>query len=453
MDLVSILLLHFSMECIAGLISVLVLCFCLLESRSHAAFGTLSLEFIAEQLTQRPNQGDLFAESVTIVEMKEEGKAIFERVPFDWILFNRLLKIPDHVRPSLGGNYNESLTLVSDMILGEYTSLVADGAERGELPHFSMVFLSDGRPSDSNPSYAQKRTDILRSLTDSLGDKFSLFAMGIGARDGEFDVLQSLVKTVTENGGSGQFVHAGVSAVKLSQTFSQISSTLTSHRTTLIGNNAADAQSGEKVEKEVTMRETGKIVGKKMPSETYLDGNNHAITRYKFEKGLFDRNEDPWKEIDFAYHGANGVEIETKPFGKGSERLAYRFHEVKRSARGGIIKRLCKTFVEMNSVHLNSLETKEAFHKDFCLVQTTAYDLAEDFNTAVRLAPPLQSTTKEKKPPTLKFMQCQVYTIKDKETKDETSYLCEKLLPGKFTKYNSNNGYVRGAKSNRCLER
>lgn len=297
-----------------------------------------------------------------------------------------------------------------------------------------------------NPDY--NNYVLFALLAGSLGDKFSLFAMGIGARDGEFDVLQSLVKTVTENGGSGQFVHAGVSAVKLSQTFSQISSTLTSHRTTLIGNNAADAQSGEKVEKEVTMRETGKIVGKKMPSETYLDGNNHAITRYKFEKGLFDRNEDPWKEIDFAYHGANGVEIETKPFGKGSERLAYRFHEVKRSARGGIIKRLGKTFVAKNSVHLNSLETKEAFHKDFCLVQTTAYDLAEDFNTAVRLAPPLQSTTKEKKPPTLKFMQCRVYTIKDKETKDETSYLCEKLLPGKFTKYNSNNGYVRGAKSN-----
>ena len=78
---------------------------------------------------------------MAIVEMKEEGNTRFEQVPFDWILSRHLLKIPDHVSPSLRREYNAYLTLVSDMILSKYKSLVADVAEHGELPHFFKVLL------------------------------------------------------------------------------------------------------------------------------------------------------------------------------------------------------------------------------------------------------------------------------------------------------------------------
>ena len=418
------------------------------RSRSHAAYKTLSLEFIAEQLNQRPNQNDLFAESVTVIEMREEGQAIFDRVPFDWILFNRLLKRPDLSRPCFHGNYNKSIAMASQMMLKEHQSLLNDGAEHGELPNFSLVFLSDGKPSDSTPGRdLQERISILTTLTESLGDKFSLFAMGIGAREVEFEQLQLMVDTVTKCGGQGQFVHAGVSTVKLSKTFSQISSTLTSHRTTLLGDtlSSANARSNNaaKVAKDVQMRETGKIVGKQFPSATFVLGKDHTITRHRFvNKG--------WKEVSLATHGANGIEIETKPFGKGSERLAYRFHEIKQDRFGH--KKVGRMMVAKNSVHLNESETKEAFHKEFCLVQLTAYDLAEKFNTAVRAAPLLQSVfdsshTYHSRPPELKFVLPHVYTIKNNATGEEKAYLVERMLGGKFTKYNSNNGYVRGAKN------
>ena len=421
------------------------------RSRSHAAYGTLSLEFIAEQLSQRPNQNDLFAESVTVIEMREDGQAIFDRVPFDWILFNRLLKRPNLSRPCFHGNYNKSLTLASQMILKEHHNLLNDGAEHGELPNFSLVFLSDGKPSDFTPGRdREERISILTTLTESLGDKFSLFAMGIGARETEFEQLQLMVDTVTKCGGQGQFVHAGVSTVKLSQTFSQISSTLTSHRTTLLGDgtltsaNNARTNNPAKVAKDVQMRETGKIVGKRFPSEKFVLGKDYTITRHRFDK---DRNK--FKDVSLATHGANGIEIETKPFGKGSERLAYRFHEIKQDNFGH--KKVGKMMVAKNSVHLYESETKEAFHKEFCLVQSTAYDLAEKFNVAVRAAPLLQSVfnlshTYHSRPPMLKFVLPHVYTIKDNATGDEKAYLVERMLPGKFTKYNSNNGYVRGAK-------
>ena len=325
------------------------------------------------------------------------------------------------------------------MIQREYDNLLLDGADKGEIPSFSLVFLSDGRPSDSSRGHAKERNTILESLTGLLKEKFSLYAMGIGEKEAEFEVLQSMVDIVSEHGGTGQFVHAGCSTVKLSQTFSQISSTLTSHRTTLLGDD--NAKQASKAKKNVTMRETGKIVGKNFPSEKYLIGKKYAITRYRFDRESFDNNKDPWKRLsDLATHSANGVDIETKPFGKGSERLAYRFQEVKKGKRVG------KVMVAKDSVHLNENETRDEFHQDFCLVQATAYDLAQQFNSAVRSTPQLQCTNGETKPPPLTFMLCHVYNIKNNETKEEKDFLAEKMLPGKFTKYNSNNGYVKSAK-------
>jgi len=415
------------------------------RSRSHAAYGTLSLEFLAEQLSSRPNPQDLFAESVTVVEMREEGEVIFYKEPFDWVLFNRLLKRPNISRPSFGGNYNKSLEKVSQMIQKEHSNLLSDGVEHGDLPNFSLVFLSDGKPSDTTPAKnVKERASILTSLSVSLKDKFSLFALGVGNREAEFEQLQLMVDTVTKNGGNGQFVHAGISTVKLANTFSQISNTLTSQRTTLLDSALPNPNTKmPKVAKDIEQRETGKIVGKTMPSQKYTR-KTHTITRYRFDKDRSKSN--PWQAVDLATHGANGVEVETKFFGKGSERLAFRFHELANQKRVG------KMLVAKNSVHLNENETKESFHHDFCHVQSTAYDLAEKFNTAVRNAPLLQSTflpTNREyytKPPELKFMLCHVYSIKNNTTGEKTDYLVERMLQGKFTKYNSNNGYVRGEK-------
>ena len=59
-------------------------------SRSRAAYGTLALDYIAEQLYQRGD--DYLIDAVTIIEMNDTGTILFDRVPLDWILFNELLK-------------------------------------------------------------------------------------------------------------------------------------------------------------------------------------------------------------------------------------------------------------------------------------------------------------------------------------------------------------------------
>jgi hypothetical protein len=101
--------------------------------------------------------------------------------------------------------------------------------------------------------------------------------------------------------------------------------------------------------------------------------------------------------------------------------------------------------VAKNSILANEKETKEHFHSDFCRVQSAAYDLAEKFNHEVRQALRLKTTSAETRPPEIKFVMCHVYTYTHLETKEETAVLVERFLNGKFTKYNSNNGYVKQA--------
>jgi hypothetical protein len=53
------------------------------RSRSDAAYGTLALDYIAEQLYQ---QGDgFFVDAVTIIEMNDTGSVLFRKEPLDWV--------------------------------------------------------------------------------------------------------------------------------------------------------------------------------------------------------------------------------------------------------------------------------------------------------------------------------------------------------------------------------
>jgi len=177
---------------------------------------------------------------------------------------------------------------------------------------------------------------------------------------------------------------------------------------------------------------------KEMLSETSRESHDGATL-------LFNRDY-PWKQIEFKNNGSCGFDIEVDPFGFGAERLAYLFHEVDEDER-----RVGKSMVAKESRYLQEEETRMKFHQGFCRTQTRASLFAEKFNHAVEKTPGLWPNDKEMKNPTISFLEGSVYEYLAEDGK-LCGLLVEKLLQGKFTKFNSNNGYVHKLNVGRTID-
>lgn len=78
------------------------------RDRQVAAYSTVALEYVAEQLfTESANNRDV----VSLVEFNKIANVIFEREPISWVLFNKLLKRRDVESKFL----NRQLDLLSDV--------------------------------------------------------------------------------------------------------------------------------------------------------------------------------------------------------------------------------------------------------------------------------------------------------------------------------------------------
>ena len=151
------------------------------------------------------------------------------------------------------------------MITKEYHALMEGEVETSELPNFNVVFLSDGKPSDGYQSHQtpadakrfdEERVEILTSLSRMLRSKLSFYAMGVGSSTMEFKALSDMVDTVKNSGGSGKFIHAGLDAFAMSNSFSAISNAMTSLRTDLLAGGRSVVNTEKK---DFSLRETGEL--------------------------------------------------------------------------------------------------------------------------------------------------------------------------------------------------
>jgi hypothetical protein len=98
------------------------------------------------------------------------------------------------------------------------------------LPHFALVIISDGKPSDKEHQQFQLCSSIINELANILKKKLSVFCVGLGAKRADFAELDVLTWNAKLSGANGVFHHAGLSATKLGKGFSSIFSTMTSMR-------------------------------------------------------------------------------------------------------------------------------------------------------------------------------------------------------------------------------
>ena len=396
-------------------------------SRSRAAYGTLALDYIAEQLYQRGD--DYLIDAVTIIEMNDTGTILFDRVPLDWILFNELLKRQGRSKPRSHGNYNKSLQLAQKVINDEIALL--NELEEDDLPAFMLVLLSDGKPSDMKKGEPKERRDMLTEMARTLKSKLTVFGMGIGALGSEFKELNELVVTAKEHGATdSNFIHAGLSTASMGEGLSSMATSMTTTRTALL----TVSNAKPKTEKSYTLSKH------KLSKDREQRVVTRKVSRWRYDRDQEKKKGDPWAQQKMKDHDAKGFTVEVHPFARGAERLAYRFHEIKKD--GNQMKRAGRMMVAKESRYIEDEGDKETFHEQFCRAQLKALKLSEIFNSAVRKAPMLQPTVDEiAKPPRLTFLKCRVYEYCDDED-NVCGLLVEDFLMGKFTKFNCNNGYV-----------
>ena len=400
------------------------------RTRSEAAYGTLALDYIAEQLYQRVGEETLI-DAVTIIEMNDEGSLLFYREPLDWILFNKLLSRQKQAKPRSHGNYVRSLELAQYLIRQDIQQL--SDLDNEDMPAYMLVLLSDGKPSDKLAEECYSREEIMQSLSISLGEKLTVFGMGIGPAGSEFDSMNDLVQTARVWGANkdSQFTHAGLSSAKISDAFSSLATSATSTRTELL----TKSDDIDRPDKDFTMR------GRNSESNTWPSTcHTSEVTRWHYDPSTPDY---PWRQVGFRYNTASGFDIENNPFGKGAERLAYRFHEIRYDYDDGEFKRIGDVMVAKESKKIqNDDETrKESFHLHFCRVQYKASELAKKFNQVVEKTPALFRAEDETcNPPPIHFLSCYVYEYLKNGVR--CGLLVEDYLKGKYIKYNGNNGYV-----------
>ena len=185
----------------------------------------------------------------------------------------------------------------------------------------------------------------------------------------------------------------------------------------------------------------------------------------------------PWVKVGFQNKDAVAIDIETEPFGIGAERAAYIMHELDSSDQ-----RLGSAMVAKESIHstkansnkhqcespdmmipsiadeqvpqLRPLQDQERevqrrifqefkVHEMSCLAQHTANQLALRFNKAIEQAEQLRPVDMGMKVPHITFLTCSVYDYVSPADGQRKALLVENFLPGKFTKYNGNQGYVK----------
>jgi hypothetical protein len=417
------------------------------RSRSDAAFGTLALNYIAEQLYQR-GEG-FFVDAVTVIEMKDTGSVVFHKEPLDWvgasgvtysfanvfppnklfhfspkILFNNILDHMKGAKPKSHGNYVKSLELAERIIQDEF-DLCSD-LDPDDISEFLLMFISDGKPSDKHPHQKERRTHSMVRLA-KLQSKLTFIGVGIGASGSDFLEMKALTDTVSCLGANGSFVHAGLNPISISSTLSSVATSMTTLRNDLLTN----TQSATKIEKVYTMK-------KKDCQDVPLHRERDEVVRFVYDPRLQD---DPWRAVGFINWEASGFEFEEYPFAKGAERLAHMFYEVKHTRNG--CERVEKAMVAKESRFVQSEGSKYRFQTSSIRVQHKARELAIEFNEAVKKMPHFQPAGGDDltPPPMLMFLKCSLYEYTGKFG-ETTGIIVENFLKGKFTKFNGNNGYV-----------
>lgn len=275
-----------------------------------------------------------------------------------------------------------------------------------------VVLLSDGRPADTKKALQFFQAEFLEG--ECAGTH--IHGIGFGATVQSFAPLQQLTCL-----SGGTFVLSSCSMRGLGQAFSSVSSTITSTSSGGFSNRMQNSL--KRILRPATFE----------PPENG-DFGRRDVFRFHADRRMFQYDGESFQEERCQ---PAAVARRLRPCMRGGMRLVYGFcdTQVVQDEGSWMVAKASRFLDEVCNAH----EVVESHAKSTAVARYYAARFNERLkNVALRK----QST---KKPPTIFFVPCYVYSMVESEIcdKDEPRiFAAERFLPGAFLKYNSNNGYV-----------
>jgi Mg-chelatase subunit ChlD len=426
----------------------------LFRDRQQAAYSTIAVEFVAEQLFNgTANNSDV----VSLIEFNSDATVVFEREPFSWFLYNQILsrrdtrkfedrerhRIRDTCVPLSGdSNYIPALKQAVKLLKEDFHDKCA----------LSLMFLSDGAPTDAQANgltpLATQRLICARmeSIASKFGGRLTVQTIGFGNQCHDFSVLQQMVDACKRSSPEtkAEFVYCDKISHAIGTAVSSFVTSLTETRTSLMHGRASKytkrvvpgEEGGKRNLKdwdcfEIILHYAGYDPKRKqfLRSSSLPPGARRRENREEFNRRV--RSPPPL------------LAISRKHCGTGAERFAFRCSLADRllNSRARLV------LGPMVAKETNSVERVEEnieFHKYFLQTQSLAAHLANEFNKRLRALPSFNESTT----PRLEFLQCSVLELKDSAYPGGKRHiLLEKMLDTErypWRKWNDNAGTVNG---------
>ena len=285
----------------------------------------------------------------------------------------------------------------------------------------ALLFLSDGRPSDTCRLVEYCHDDglnqLVRDLRQCMVDlvpprhrrRLVVNTLGFGSDSVDFSVLEQMAGAATDAGITSCFTHNRLSGDALGTGISTfVTSLLKTHvaLNEVCGRPRSDRQLQEALTAGSRYPEDWEVYGK--------EWNVKVWTGYydKRSKGLW------WKQIAFHCPSAVGFAKRKQYLGRGQERVAFEAWEIDSLGR-----RIGKPMVAKESRHVESLWLRRQFHESFFLAQREARHLARKFNDSFCKA--IRERSDFNRIPRIDFHQCVIYDFYDQNVEDYVPFLME----------------------------
>lgn len=286
-------------------------------NRSQAVFGMLALDFVAKpRLSGDTSDTDV----VSLVLMQDSAQIFVEREPSGLVLYNQLVGLHDEATPEYNGNFLPALDLAEQLL----------NKKRHAECALSLLFLSDGRPSDhtaycgGNPQeIADRITGHIRDLAGVFGEQLSVMTLGFAGPEQDFSVLEAMAQAAIEGGAQGKFLRPEMSSNGLGTAIADSVSSLTATRlrlTTLAGERKP--RELRHVEREASGAQWGHAPTTAQTGDGWVVYTSE-VQGYEFSQDAVKFNDGPWVKVDLFSEEANGIAIRSKALGEGAERLVF----------------------------------------------------------------------------------------------------------------------------------